>query len=123
MPARNGKVALPPYFPVDRNEAYIAVGTPDLPATALSKYLGLAWRLHCREALPLLERISPYLRTPELQQAGDDILERMKDPATAEVVAEPGDAGGRPGPPQRAVRDAGPPALRRVGRGARTGRG
>ena len=56
---RNGKVALPPYFPVDRNEAYIAAGTPDLPATALSKYLGLAWRLHRREVLPLLERIFP----------------------------------------------------------------
>src|SRR5262249_18055497 len=56
------KVALPPYFPVDRNEAYIPAGTPDLPASALSKSLGLAWRLHCPEALPLLERIGPSLR-------------------------------------------------------------
>jgi putative membrane-bound dehydrogenase-like protein len=84
---RNDKVALPPYFPVDRNEAYIAAGTPDLPATALSKYLGLAWRLHRREVLPLIERLAPQLRTPELQQAGDDILERMKEPETAELVA------------------------------------
>jgi putative membrane-bound dehydrogenase-like protein len=84
---RSGQVALPPYFPVDRNEAFLSAGTPDLPATALSKTLGLAWRLHTREALPLLERVSPYLRTPELQQAGDDILDRMKDPGTAEVVA------------------------------------
>jgi putative membrane-bound dehydrogenase-like protein len=82
-----GKVALPPYFPVDRNEAYIAVGTPDLPASALSKSLGLAWRLHCRQVLPLLERVAPSLRSPELQQAGDDILDRMKDPAAADVVA------------------------------------
>ncbi len=84
---RDRVLALPPYFPVDRNEAYIAAGTPDLPATALSKSLGLAWRLHCRESLPLLERISPHLRTPELQQAADDILDRMEDPAAAEVVA------------------------------------
>ena len=42
----DGNVALPPYFPVDRNEAYIAAGTPDLPAHAVSKYLGLAWRIH-----------------------------------------------------------------------------
>ncbi len=115
-------MALPPYFPVNRNEAYIAVGTPDLPATALSKYLGLAWRLHCREALPLLERVFPYLRTTELQQAGDDILERMKDPAGGGGGREPGAASGRPGAAQRAVRDAGPSALGRVGRGARTGR-
>ena len=84
---RNGKVALPPYFPVDRNEAYIPVDATDLPATALSKSIGLAWRLHRREVLPLLERIAPHLRAPELQQAADDILERMKEPETAELVA------------------------------------
>ncbi|MGP0064222.1 MAG: PVC-type heme-binding CxxCH protein [Isosphaeraceae bacterium] len=93
---RNDKVALPPYFPVDRNEAFIAVGTPDLPATALSKYLGLAWRLHRREVLPMLERIAPHLRTPELQQAADDILERMKEPETAELVAGIAMAAGDP---------------------------
>jgi putative membrane-bound dehydrogenase-like protein len=84
---REGKVALPPYFPVDRNEAFIPAGTPDLPATPLSKYLGLAWRLHCIEALPLLERIIPDLGTPELQQAGDDVLERMKELKTPDLVA------------------------------------
>jgi putative membrane-bound dehydrogenase-like protein len=84
---KNGKVVLPPYFPVDRNEAFISVGSPDLPATALSKYLGLAWRLHSREVLPLLERLLPHLQTPELQQAGDDILERIKEPEAADLVA------------------------------------
>ncbi len=81
-------VALPPYFPVDRNEAYIAEGTPDLPATAVSKYLGLAWRIHRAEVLPVLERIMPYLRSPELQQAADDILERVGDAKTADLVAD-----------------------------------
>ncbi len=85
---RNGNVALPPYFPVDRNEAFIAVGTPDLPVNALSKYLGLAWRVHKRAVLPVLERIAPHLRSPELQQAVDDILERMSEPETAELVAD-----------------------------------
>ena len=82
------KVALPPYFPVDRNEAYIETGTPDLPASAVSKYLGLAWRIHRREVLPVLERVMPYLRAPGLQQAADDILERMNEPETADLVAE-----------------------------------
>ena len=53
---RRASVALPPYFPVDRNEAYIETGTPDLPGDAVSKYLGLAWRIHRREVLPVLER-------------------------------------------------------------------
>ena len=73
------KVALPPYFPVDRNEAYIMAGTPELPSSAVSKYLGLAWRLHCREGLPMLERLEPYLKTPELQQAFEDIIARTTD--------------------------------------------
>jgi putative membrane-bound dehydrogenase-like protein len=84
---RESKLALPPYFPVDRNEAYIPAGAPDLLATALSKYLGLAWRIHRREALPLLERVLPHLRAAELQQAGDDVLEQFQEPQAAAIVA------------------------------------
>ena len=84
----NGNVALPPYFPVDRNEAFIAAGTPDQAVSPVSKYLGLAWRIHRREVLPLIERILPGLRAVALQQATDDILERMNDPQTADVVAK-----------------------------------
>jgi putative membrane-bound dehydrogenase-like protein len=83
---RNGKVALPPYFPIDRNEAFIPSTASDLPATAVSKYLGLAWRLHRSEVLPLVERIIPHLQAPELQQAGDDVLEQLKEPQTAERI-------------------------------------
>jgi putative heme-binding domain-containing protein len=85
---KEGNVAIPPYFPVDRNEAFIETGTLDLPASAISKYLGLAWRIHRREVLPMLERIFSHLRAPELQQAADDILERMNEPETADLVAE-----------------------------------
>jgi putative membrane-bound dehydrogenase-like protein len=84
---QESQVALPPYFPVDRNEAFITEGAPALPATALSKTLGLAWRLHCREVLPLLSRLLPKLATPELQQAADDVLGQMRDPKTAVVLA------------------------------------
>jgi len=80
-------VALPPYFPVDRNEAYIAVGTKDLPSSALSKTLGLAWRVHQPIVLPLLARVAPMLDSPELQQASDDIVLRIVDPDGASAVA------------------------------------
>ena len=84
---KNGNVAVPPYFPVDRNEAFIATGTPERAVSAVSKYLGLAWRIHRHEVLPLIERMLPKLRAVELQQATDDILDRMSDPETAELVA------------------------------------
>jgi putative membrane-bound dehydrogenase-like protein len=82
------QVALPPYFPVDRNEAFIEVGAPEEKASALTKTLGLAWRLHRPEVLPLLGRILPRLDSPELQQGADDVLAQMKDPETAVVLAD-----------------------------------
>jgi putative membrane-bound dehydrogenase-like protein len=85
---QNGQVALPPYFPADRNEAYVSSGTPDLPATALSKSLGLAWRLHRPESLGLLKKIFPALAATELQQAGDDVLLQIGDQEAGVFVAE-----------------------------------
>ena len=87
---KNGGVALPPYFPVDRNEAYLAVDAPELPVSALSKTLGLAWRLHRPEILPLFSRVLPKLDAPELEQVADDVLSQMRDPQTAVVLAELG---------------------------------
>jgi putative membrane-bound dehydrogenase-like protein len=85
---QDGDVAVPPFFPADRNEAFIAAGTLDQRATALSKYLGLAWRLHRGEVVSLLRRFAPHVRAPALQQALEDVFERMSEPETAEVVAE-----------------------------------
>jgi hypothetical protein len=84
---RNDHVALPPYFPVDRNEAFIALGAADQPTTGLSKFLGLLWRLRRPEALPVLEQVLPNLSAPGLQQAGDDVLRQLNDPAAADVAA------------------------------------
>jgi putative membrane-bound dehydrogenase-like protein len=85
---QDGHVAVPPFFPADRNEAYISAGTTDLPANPLSKSLGLAWRLHRPEAVPLLRKVYPALVAPELQQAGDDVLLQINDKGAAELVAE-----------------------------------
>ncbi len=82
------KVALPPYFPVDRNEAFIATGEQPLPANALTKTLGLAWRVHRPEVLPLLGRILPGLATPELQQAADDVVMQIGGAGAAVTLAD-----------------------------------
>ncbi len=84
----NGAVAVPPFFPADRNESYIAAGTPDRPSTALSKLIGLAWRVHRPEVIPALRRVIPGIAAPELQQAIDDALTRIDDKATATVMAD-----------------------------------
>ncbi|QEH32357.1 Cytochrome c [Aquisphaera giovannonii] len=85
---REGSVALPPYFPVDRNEAFLPAGSPDLPTTALSKALGLAWRLRRLESTRLVGSLLPALAAPELRQAADDVLGQVKDPRAAAALAE-----------------------------------
>jgi len=85
---QNGAVAVPPFFPADRNESFVAAGTPDRPASAVSKLIGLAWRLHRPEVIPALRRVLPSLAAPELQQGIDDALARIDDKAAASVLAE-----------------------------------
>ena len=81
-------MALPPYFPADRNEAFIPIGAAEPSVSALSKTLGLAWRIHQPAVLPLLGRILPKLESPELQDGLDDVLTQVRDPKAAVVVAE-----------------------------------
>ena len=93
------RLAEPPYFPVDRNEAYIAVGTKDLPASGAVEDAGLDVR---RPPARGLCRCTPaFCRSsvrPDLQQAADDILAQMRDPATAVVVADLAEGAGRERP-------------------------
>lgn len=82
-------VALPPYFPVDRNEAFLSASDPEPPpASALSKNLGLAWQVHRAEVLPLLAKVMPALQSTELQQAADAVLMQVDDPAAAVTLAK-----------------------------------
>ena len=86
--AKASPLALPPYFPVDRNEAFISASDPELPpANALSKTIGLAWELRRAETLPAIVALLPRLATPELQQAADDVIKQLNDPAGAVALA------------------------------------
>ncbi len=85
---QNGAVAVPPFFPADRNESYIALGTPDRPATPLSKLIGLAWRIHRPEVIASLRKVLPSIVAPELQQAFDDALVQIDDKSAASLMAE-----------------------------------
>ncbi|MFO0957465.1 MAG: PVC-type heme-binding CxxCH protein [Isosphaeraceae bacterium] len=82
-------VALPPYFPIDRNEAFLSSSDPEPPpASALSKNLGLAWQVHRAETLPMLAKVMPALQSAELQQAADGVLMQVEDPAAAVTLAK-----------------------------------
>ena len=86
---KNGNVALPPYFPVDRNEAFISASDPELPpADALSKTIGLAWMIHSAEVLPIVSRILAEAQAHEIQQGVDDVLKQVSDPTGAVILAD-----------------------------------
>jgi putative membrane-bound dehydrogenase-like protein len=85
---RASRVALPPYFPVDRNEAFLAASSQDMPASALSKTMGLAWRIHTAEVLPFLGKVMAKLESREFQQAADDVLAQLNDPSGAVALAD-----------------------------------
>ena len=78
---RDAKVALPPFFPVDRNEAFIATGTPDQPASPLSKYLGLAWRIHSNEVIPLVRKEVHHLSAPNCSRRSTTSSASSRRPA------------------------------------------
>lgn len=85
---KDSNVALPPYFPVDRNEAYLKPSDALPPANALSKTLGLMWCVHRAAALPLLAKLMPALESAALQQAASDVIAQVSDPDGAPIVAE-----------------------------------
>lgn len=80
-------LALPPYFPIDRNEAYISAGEPSPPATALSKTLGLAWRLPRPEAAPILARVLANAASADLRERALEILASVPDPSVVDRIA------------------------------------
>lgn len=81
-------VALPPYFPADRNEAFLAIGDELPPATGESKTLGLAWRLRRFEAVPFAIDLLNRSARAEVRQAAEDVLANIADPQTAVRLAE-----------------------------------
>ena len=99
-PARTSQVAAAAVLPGrPQRGVHRRPATPDLPASPLSKTLGLAWRLH-RPEVAAAARAGPARRStrPELQQAADDVLDADQRPrGRRSSLAELVDAGRRPG--------------------------
>lgn len=81
-------VALPPYFPVTTNDAYLHIGDELPPANAASKLIGLAWVLGRSEALAGLRAILEKNDSPDIAQGADMSLSRIQDPRAAELLID-----------------------------------
>jgi putative membrane-bound dehydrogenase-like protein len=81
-------VALPPYFPIATNDAYLHMGDELPPANAASKLIGLAWVLGRSEALTGLRAILKKNDSPDIAQGADMALGRIQDPRAAELLID-----------------------------------
>jgi putative heme-binding domain-containing protein len=81
-------VALPPYFPVTTNDAYLHIGDELPPANAASKAIGLAWVLRRPEALPALRALLERNQSAHVAQAAELAIVQLDDPRAAELLLE-----------------------------------
>ena len=80
--------ALPPYYPVTTNDAFLHTRDELPPASTASKIVGLAWALGVPEALPVLGQIHDSGAAGNLTEGVDIAVSSIRDPRAAEFVAE-----------------------------------
>lgn len=72
-------VAVPPYYPIGTNDAFLRPADQLLPANAASRVAGLAWVLQRSESLPALTRILDKNTSPGVEQAATIALAGIQD--------------------------------------------
>ena len=84
----NASVALPPFFPVDRNEAFITAGTPRSTGNRTVEVSGTGLASAPQRGRAAAEKGRAPSHRAELQQAADDILLQLRSPGAAILLAE-----------------------------------
>jgi putative membrane-bound dehydrogenase-like protein len=84
----NGAIAMPPYFPITTNDAFLRPDDQLAPANAASKVIGLAWVLERPEAINALRRLLKKNDSHAIDQAADIALSRIADPQAGKLLVE-----------------------------------
>ncbi len=87
-------IAVPPYYPVGSNDAFLRPQDELPPANSASRVIGLAWVLQRREALPAMEQLLSHNHSPSVEQAASLALAGIADPAAGGVLVKRFFAGG-----------------------------
>jgi putative membrane-bound dehydrogenase-like protein len=80
------RVAIPPYFPITTNDAFLRPEDRLPPSNAAAKLVGLAWVLERPEAIGALRRILAENESRAIEQAADLALSRINDPGAGELL-------------------------------------
>ncbi|MGL4462363.1 MAG: PVC-type heme-binding CxxCH protein, partial [Planctomycetia bacterium] len=84
----DGPLALPPYFPVTTNDAFLHSDDQLPPANAASIVLGTAWVLGRPEALPAISALLSKNTSLEVERGVGLVLDAINDPRAAAVLTE-----------------------------------
>ena len=85
---KNQSVALPPYYPITTNDAFLHIDDELPPANGASKLIGLAWELGRKEALPALRAILEKIPAPDIVRGTDMALNEIDDPQAAGLLID-----------------------------------
>ncbi|QDT05515.1 Cytochrome c [Rubripirellula lacrimiformis] len=79
-------IAVPPFYPVGTNDAFLRPQDELPPSNAASRVLGLAWVLQRSETLPAIERLLSHNHSPSVEQAASLALVGISDPAAGRLL-------------------------------------
>lgn len=79
-------VAVPPYYPIGTNDAFLRPDDQLPPANAASRLAGLAWSLQSAESLPALERLLGKNKSPAVEEAIMFALGSIEDAAAGRIL-------------------------------------
>ena len=79
-------IAVPPYYPVGSNDAFLRPQDNLPPANSASRVIGLAWVLQRSDALPAIEHLLSHNHSPSVEQAASLALAGIADPAAGRVL-------------------------------------
>ncbi|MCA9138477.1 MAG: PQQ-dependent sugar dehydrogenase, partial [Planctomycetales bacterium] len=81
-------VAMPPYYPIGTNDAFLRPDDRLPPSNAASRIIGLAWVLQRTESLPTIQQILAANRSPFVERAAIMVLASLSDPAAGELLVQ-----------------------------------
>ncbi len=84
----DASVAIPPYFPVTTNDAFLRPDDQLSGSNVASKVIGMAWVLERPEGLVALRRILAVNESRFIEQAADLAISRIEDARAGELLIE-----------------------------------
>ncbi|WP_442505474.1 PVC-type heme-binding CxxCH protein [Novipirellula sp. SH528] len=89
----NHPIAVPPYYPIGTNDAFLRPDDTLPPSNSAGQVIGLAWALQRHESLPAMTKILAANDSPSVEQAATIALSELDDSRAGQLLIERYSAG------------------------------